>query len=50
MFTQMYVPTICFVLNDAKYCLSSVRIPVFWCVESDMCMEVKKETTNYPVK
>ena len=35
--------------NDAKYRLSSVRIPVFWHVESDMCMEVKKETTNYPI-
>ena len=36
--------------NDAKYRLSSVRIPVFWHVESDMCMmEVKKEATNYPI-
>ena len=30
--------------NDAKYRLSSVWIPQFWHVESDICIEVKKDT------
>ena len=35
--------------NDAKYRLLSVRILHFWYlvhVESDMCIEVKKDTTD----